>query len=133
MLQFFDQILYGEDRDQSGPHWAGIEVINTMLTNLDSELTSLSTNTNNELQNKVSVITSEKSQFKTAIEEAGTKVFDNSNNYLTDISHSYNNFQIKIDGNTMQLNGNYIIDLVARLGEYDNVNEKFSDGSILSQ
>ena len=133
LLQFFDQILYGEDRDQSGPHWAGIEGINTMLTNLDSELTSLSTNTNNELQNKVSVITSEKSQFKTAIEEAGTKVFDNSNNYLTDISHSYNNFQIKIDGNTMQLNGNYIIDLVARLGKYDNVNEKFSDGSILSQ
>ena len=41
LLQFFDQILYGEEREEQGARWAGIEGIVDMIKDLNSRITEL--------------------------------------------------------------------------------------------
>ena len=132
LLQFFDQILYGEPREQDGPHWAGINTINTMLISLKNQITTMSSGTNTELANKIGVINTQKTTFKQEIEGAGGKIFDSpsSTHYKEDISVHYTGKNIKLNGQIIYLNGYYVIDLVTKLGKYEG--NKFTDGSILA-
>ena len=134
LLQFFDQILYGEVRAQDGPHWAGIDHINDMLTTLKTRLNTMSSNTNTELAEKISDIDREKQNFNQKMESAETKVINtDDSHYLNTISKSYTNRHIKLNGQDFELKGFYVLDVVAQLGKYNPVSKKFSDYSILSR
>ena len=75
MLKFFDQVLEGEIKE-SLPRWAGIDGINEIIDDINGQIQDLSSGTLTSLNQEISLIESQKDNFKEAMEESGNQFFD---------------------------------------------------------
>ena len=131
LLQFFDQILYGEEKEEQGARWAGIEGIVDMIKDLNSRITELKgEGTIGKLNDKINSIETPRNNFENKMKEAGKEIYNSQNpssDYKSDISANFNNYNIKYKntgGKT--LNGNYVLETVAGLGLYNAESGEYS-------
>ena len=124
MLKFFDQVLYGEIKEDL-PKWAGINNIKNLLGELSETIDSFGTPTFEQLDNKITDKNDKKTEFKTKMKEA-SEAFCNNNVYN---SHYVKNYR-ELDISGYKLNDEYIYDLVYNFGKYEE-NDKYTENSFL--
>ena len=119
LLQFFDQIIYGEKKEDDTPKWIGIEGVSTLLDNLEYHINDMK---EAQLMDQLNFfkgnIDSERADFKNSLDNAYKKFYKDQtplvpiDKYCVD----YRNIQVKItEGNThvtKELNGKYVLDLI---------------------
>ena len=124
-LKFFDQVLYGEMK-QELPRWAGIREIRNLLSDLSSQITSLSgAHTYDTLNSKITDKNNKRDGFKDQMKVA-SEIFYDSNGYNQNYVRNYETLGIT----SYKINDEYIYDLAYQFGKYEGENQ-YTDNSFL--
>ena len=128
LLQFFDQILYGEIKETT-PKWIGINKIDTILTDLHSTIQGMQQdNLVEELDYHIGNIDSERNNFMSNLQSLHTKFYDpNGIDYLSKYTITFPN-PPQYYYNSQNLDGKYVLDVIQGLGKYDGT--QFTNGLI---
>ena len=127
ILRFFDEILYGEMK-QTRPRWAGIEGINSILSELSTVITNMGESTYQALEEGMDNIADEEEAFELQLQNSGNEFYDNGNYMLGTFSKDYTgenkyiSINVEVGGNTIKQNinltGIFTLDLITRFGRY---------------
>ena len=119
LLQFFDQILYGEKKETK-PKWIGIEGVSDLLERLNTEIDGMSKdNLSFYLEQYMSDIDITKNDFMNALKDSRKEFYESNTRNPLDkycIDFSQENLRTQTDG---QLTGKYVLDLIPLFGKYD--------------
>ena len=126
LLKFFDQVLYGETK-QELPRWAGIRSINSLLSDLNGTINTLSTESYQQLNSSVDNITNLKDDFVELMHSAGDEFYDAANS-------KYKSPYVKnsVSGTSdYPVSGDYVYDTVYMFGRYDAAHDEYTEYSFL--
>jgi hypothetical protein len=126
LLKFFDQVLYGETK-QELPRWAGIRSINSLLSDLNGTINTLSTESYQQLNSSVDDITNLKENFVQLMHSAGDEFYDAANS-------KYKSPYVKnsVSGTSdYPVSGDYVYDTVYMFGRYDAAHDEYTENSFL--
>ena len=125
LLRFFDEILFGEMKTTT-PRWAGIEGINSILSELKDVISNMGRSTYQTLESGMENIAEEEEAFELNLKNAGKDFYDNGNYKVGTFSKEYTNE----DGKYVQyeiyesheeeipLKGIYALDIITLFGRY---------------
>ena len=127
LLQFFDQIIYGERKEDNSPKWIGIEGVSELLDDLEYQVTDMEeSHLMDELNSYKGNIDSERTYFKNSLDNAYKKFYKDETS-LTPIDKYCIVYNTPIDitiaeGNTQvikRLDGKYFLDLIPMFKKLD--------------
>jgi hypothetical protein len=91
LLQFFDQIIYGEKKDDGSPKWIGIEGVSNLLDDLERQINDMqNSNLMEQLNYYKGSIQEEKDDFENSLDDAKKFFYDDINNYIPKDKYSEN-------------------------------------------
>ena len=130
LLQFFDQILYGEKKETK-PKWIGVEGVSNLLERLNQEIDEmLKSDLPRNLEQFMRDIDDTKKEFMDSLKDAH-KEFYKSNGL-----EPLDKYCINFDGNNLYtqtentLAGKYVLDLIPLFGKYKN--NQFESDTLVS-
>ena len=130
-LKFFDEILFGEEKEER-PKWVGIEGVSNILNNLHDEIIEMSNHDlAGELNDRLDEIGSERSNFLNSLKTSHLYFYQDNppttpiNGYCVDYTGTSKH--IEIEGSNVDLNGKYCLDLISIYGTYDQTKPKEED------
>ena len=130
LLQFFDQILYGEVKEIT-PKWIGINEIDTILANLETRIQEMSNdNLMSNFEYYLGEIDTQRDEFMTKLKSLHKNFYeaneiDPLGKYTKTYTYPQNYYQEGTD--PKYLDGKYALDLIEDLGKYDTDTQKFTD------
>ena len=122
LLQFFDQLIYGEKKTTK-PKWIGVEGVSNLLEKLHLKIndmidSDLSGNLNYYMGN----IDKEKDEFMDSLKDAHKEFYKPNISPLQPLDKyiiDFNNGDHYINGQTNTLSGKYVLDLLPLFGTYE--------------
>ena len=123
LLRFFDEILFGEMKTTT-PRWAGIEGINSILSELKDVISNMGRSTYQTLESGMENIADEEEAFELNLKNAGTEFYDNGNYKIGTFSKDYTSEgkYIKVSQGSysrdIELKGIYALDIISQFGRY---------------
>ena len=130
-LKFFDEILFGEEKEER-PKWVGIEGVINILNNLHDEIIQMrDDHLENELNSNLDNIDYERDSFMGSLKNSHLNFYQTNgetpkNGYCIEYN-SADNKHIEHEGRTVNLEGKYCIDLLTIYGKYDSSKEEEKD------
>ena len=131
LLQFFDTILFGENKDTS-PKWIGVEGVTRIFNGLDEQIREMSgNNLQLELDERMDNIEEQRDLFLPQLKNIYTKFYTSPEDtnpkegfYIeyTDDDHKF----IEVNSVEISLKGKYVLDLIPMFGKYDVENDNFT-------
>ena len=127
-LQFFDVILFGEEKEEM-PKWIGIEGVSNILTGLNNEITNMkNAHLEDELDLHMEAITEQRDNFLPKLKSVHKHFYkDGDDSSIGNVKDGYyieytaaDNKYIKQEGHDVKLEGKYVLDLVKMFGVYDD-------------
>ena len=131
LMQFFDQILFGEEKD-TRPKWIGIENVRNILTNLNDQVSEMSQgHLDEELDIYMENIDEQRENFLPKLKDVHKKFYEADEKtpkqgYYIEYKNSDNRY-IEIEGVQLKLEGKYVLDLIPAFGKYDDTKENEDD------
>ena len=122
VLKFFDEVLNGEPETKT-PRWAGIDGINEILVDLQTQIDDMKENTRSDLQKEINNIDAGKTAFIGLMNSSADMFRDSTDKTKYDsqyLTREYDNDLAK---------GRYVLDLVNMFGRFDENKEKFIPGN----
>ena len=123
LLRFFDEILFGEMKTTT-PRWAGIEGINSILSELKDVISNMGRSTYQTLESGMENIADEEEAFELNLKNAGTEFYDNGNYKIGTFSKDYTSegkyIKVTQSGFSQEipLKGIYALDIISQFGRY---------------
>ena len=128
-LKFFDEILFGEEKE-ARPKWVGIEGVSNILNNLHDQITDMKdAHLEDELDINMDEIDVEKNSFMHSLKTAHLDFYKDiapttpKDGYCKEYQSTDSKY-VKHEGNLVNLQGKYCIDLLALYGKYDDTKEE---------
>ena len=128
-LKFFDEILFGEEKE-ARPKWVGIEGVSNILNNLHDQITDMKdAHLEDELDINMDEIDVEKNSFMHSLKTAHLDFYKDNDpttpkdGYCKEYQSTDSKY-VKHEGNMVNLQGKYCIDLLALYGKYDDTKEE---------
>ena len=131
LMQFFDQILFGEEKD-TRPKWIGIENVRNILINLHDQVTEMSQgHLDEELDIYMENIDEQRENFLPKLKDVHKKFYESDEKtpkkgYYIEYKGSDNKY-IEKDEVEVKLEGKYVLDLIPAFGKYDETKEDEDD------
>jgi hypothetical protein len=119
LLQFFDQILYGEKKETK-PKWIGIEGVSDLLERLNTEIDGMKKdNLSFYLEQYMNDIDITKNDFMNALKDSRKEFYEsNTGNPLDKYCIDFTNKNLHTQTD-VHLTGKYVLDLIPLFGKYD--------------
>ena len=119
LLKFVGQVLDGETKTEL-PRWAGIQGINSILSNLTGEINQMSTTTLGNLNTKMDNITEQKGTFISAMTDSPSQF---------KVDNVVNPYKKSYACSSLYAVGDYTLDLVYNWGHFDTDTQSFQPTS----
>ena len=126
LLQFFDQIIYGENKDDNSPKWIGIEEVSQLLDDLEFQINDMKQyNMMDQLDSLKGEVDFERNNFKSLLNDAYKKFYKSETPLIPIDKYcvEYNGQEISITQGNSQVNkkldGKYVLDLIPMIKKLD--------------
>ena len=131
LLQFFDTILFGENKDTS-PKWIGVEGVTRILDGLNEQIQEMSgDNLQLELDDRMDNIEEQRDIFLPQLKNIYTKFYDSPEDTIPKegfyIEYTADDDKyMEVNSVRAELRGKYVLDLIPMFGKYDVEKDNFT-------
>ena len=134
LLQFFDQILYGEKKTTK-PKWIGVEGVSNLLESLNQKIDEmLQSDLTGNLNFYMDNIDKEKDEFLNSLKDSYKEFYKTGSSSLEplekySVDFDNRNLYIKTGATQKELGGKYVLDLLPLFGKYKE--GKFEENTLI--
>lgn len=125
-LKFLDEVIDGEMK-QELPRWAGVTSIKELLTDINSTITAMSTDSYEKLNSSVANISDYRENFINKMQTVGDEFYDGTN-YKAPYIETFHPVDSTLD---YPKEGDYVYDMVYNFGRYDSTSQTYTPQSLL--